>query len=97
MKPNLTWTNYDGTCQAQYEDQSKYVRKLSAALKHTQLEVERRSVAQQRGYEEKIGHALRQMGGAGGGDGTWSGDRKMRYDELNQRDNRDYANTSAIF
>lgn len=39
--------------QAQFEDQTRYVRKLSAALKHTQLEIERRSTSHRRNYDLK--------------------------------------------
>ena len=76
--------------EAQFEDQSAYVRKLSTALKHTQLEVERRAAAHQRNYEHKISHVLKQLGDSGGAGG---GDRKLRMLEdatgLTHRDNRD--------
>jgi len=51
--------------KAQYEDQCRYIRKLSSALKHTQLEVGRRSAAsasqQRHHYEHKISTAIKQL------------------------------------
>lgn len=61
--------------EAQFEDQSRYVRKLSAALKHTQLEMERRQPSShQRNYEPKAHTVQRQLdhdssAGRGGCDG----------------------------
>ena len=66
------------------------MRKLSTALKHTQLEVERRSVAQQRNYEHKINHVLKQLGNESGSANS-SAERKLRllHDEFSHRDNRE--------
>ena len=51
--------------KAQYEDQCRYIRKLSSALKHTQLEVGRRSAASashhRHHYEHKISTAIKQL------------------------------------
>ena len=78
--------------KAQFEDQSRYVRKLSAALKHTQLEMERRSTSHHRNYEHKAGAVPRQFdqdSSVGGGGGN--GDRKLSQldDESEYQNNRD--------
>lgn len=68
------------------------MRKLSAALKHTQLEMERRSTSHQRNYEHKAGAVPRQFDHeptvGGGGD---IGDRKLSQldDESEYQNNRD--------
>jgi hypothetical protein len=80
------------TIQAQFEDQSRYVRKLSAALKHTQLEMERRQSSHQRNYEHKANTVQRQLDQdssvcAGG----YDGDRKLSHldDESEYQNSRD--------
>lgn len=57
----IIYLNYYSIIQAQFEDQSRYVRKLSAALKHTQLEMGRRQPSHQRNYEPKTHPVQRQL------------------------------------
>lgn len=80
--------------ESQFEDQSRYVWKLSSALKHTQLEVERRSTNHQRHYEQKTSQFSGQSPSSAGrnAEGSSSAQRKLRQldDDYNQqRDNRD--------
>jgi len=81
--------------ESQFEDQSRYVWKLSSALKHTQLEVERRSTNHQRNYEQKTSHFSSGQSPSSAGrnaEGSSSAQRKLRQldDDYNQqRDNRD--------
>lgn len=50
--------------QAQYDDLTIYARKLSAALKHVQLRVERRQVSEHSDYASRTHHASRHRMGA---------------------------------
>lgn len=64
---------------------------MSTALKHAQLEVERRSGHHQRYYEHKLSNTLKQLGNESAvGEATGS-DRKLRHleEEFGSRDNRD--------
>jgi hypothetical protein len=79
--------------QAQFEDQSRYVRKLSAALKHTQLEMERRQPSHQRHYEPKATTVQRQLDQDSSvcGGGGYDGDGKLSHldDESEYQNSRD--------
>ncbi|EFX80055.1 hypothetical protein DAPPUDRAFT_319054 [Daphnia pulex] len=79
--------------EAQFEDQSRYVRKLSAALKHTQLEMERRQPSHQRHYEPKATTVQRQLDQDSSvcGGGGYDGDGKLSHldDESEYQNSRD--------
>lgn len=74
--------------QAQYEDQSRYIRKLSAALKHTQLEMERRSSTHQRNYEHKP-NVLPRHFNSGTGDKCNDGRKLHQFEDNDYENNRD--------
>lgn len=78
--------------QAQYEDQCRYIRKLSSALKHTQLEVGRRSAAaashQRHHYEHKISTAIKQLGNEPSSDAAAGGAAAEMVDSRENRDLR---------